>query len=105
MRCPENPFQSGCICVKPTVFQNQMSLGVFDTQLGVQGMEGIGELWNCLALLLSQCGPSHVRIIIVTNKVILFLDRIHKKNLKWARPHIFQTPLWNFVPNKFPTNF
>jgi len=34
------------------VFQNQMSLGVFDTQLGAQGMEGIVELWNCLAPLL-----------------------------------------------------
>jgi hypothetical protein len=35
------------------VFQNQMSLRVFDTHLGVQGMEGIGELQNCLAPLLS----------------------------------------------------
>jgi hypothetical protein len=26
------------------VFQNQMSLGVFDTLLGAQGMKGIGEL-------------------------------------------------------------
>ena len=35
------------------VFQNHMPLGVFDTQLGVQGMEGIGEIQNFLAPLLS----------------------------------------------------
>jgi hypothetical protein len=28
----------------PKVFWNQMSLVVFDTQLGAQGMDGIGEL-------------------------------------------------------------
>ena len=86
------------------VFQNQMSFRVLDTQLGVQGMEGIGELRNCLAPLLLQCGPSHVLVLIVANRVILFLYRIHKKNPKWARPHIFQTPLWKFAPSKFPTN-
>jgi hypothetical protein len=37
----------------PTVFQNQMPLKVFDTQLGGQGMEGIFEIWHCFALLLS----------------------------------------------------
>jgi hypothetical protein len=63
----------------PTVFQNQMSLGVFDTQLGVKGMESICELQHYLALLLSQCGPSHVLAFIVINRVVLFLDRIHKK--------------------------
>jgi hypothetical protein len=56
-----------------------MSLRVFDTQLGVQGMEGIGELWNCLAPLLLQCGPSHVLVLIIANRVILFLYHIHKK--------------------------
>jgi hypothetical protein len=61
------------------VFQNQISLGVFDTQFGAQGMEGIGEIWNCLALMLLQCGPSHVLVLIVANRVILFLYRIHKK--------------------------
>ena len=63
----------------PTVFQNQMSLRVFDTQLGVKGMEGIGELRNCLAPLLLQCGPSHVLVLIVANRVMLFFYRIHKK--------------------------
>jgi hypothetical protein len=42
-------------------------------------MEGIGELWNCLAPLLPQCGPSHVLVLIVANRVILFLYHIHKK--------------------------
>jgi hypothetical protein len=57
-----------------------MSLGVFDTLLGAQGMEGIGELWNYLAPLLPQCGSSHVLVLIFSNKVILFLYRIHKKS-------------------------
>ena len=35
----------------PVVFQNQMSLILFDTQLDAQGMEGIGELHNYLAPL------------------------------------------------------
>jgi hypothetical protein len=48
-----NPLPGGGYCESPMVFQNKMSFGVFDTQLGVQGMEGIGELWNCLAPLLS----------------------------------------------------
>ena len=42
-------------------------------------MEGIGEIQNCLATLLPQCGPSHVLVLIVANRVILFLYRIHKK--------------------------
>jgi hypothetical protein len=54
-----------------------MSFRVFDTQLGAQGMEGIGE--PLLAPLLPQCGPSHVLVLIVANRVILFLYRIHKK--------------------------
>jgi hypothetical protein len=56
-----------------------MLLRVFDTQLGAQGMEGIGELWNYFSPLLPQCGPSHVLVLIVANRVILFLYRIHKK--------------------------
>ena len=60
------------------VFHNQMSLEVFDTQFGAEGMEGICELRNCLAPLLPQCGPSHVLVLIVANRVMLFLYRIHK---------------------------
>jgi hypothetical protein len=86
------------------VFHNQMLLRVFDNHLGAQGMEGIGEIRNYLAPLLPQCGPSHVLVLIVANRVILFLYRIHKKNPKWDSLHILQTPLWKFYPNKFPTN-
>jgi hypothetical protein len=63
----------------PTVFQNQMSLRVFDTQLGAQGMEVICELQQCLVPLFPWCGTSHVLVIIVTNRVILLTDYIHKK--------------------------
>jgi hypothetical protein len=56
-----------------------MSFGVFDTHLSAQGMEGIDELWNCLAPLLPQCGPSHILVLIVANRVILFLYHIQKK--------------------------
>jgi hypothetical protein len=73
----------------PTVFQNQMSLKVFDTQLGAQGMENICEIRHCLVFLLSRCGPLHVLVFIVINRVVFFLDHIHTKNPKWARPHIF----------------
>jgi hypothetical protein len=56
-----------------------MLLRVLDTQLGAQGMEGIGELWNHLAPLFPQCGPSHVLVLIVANRVIFLFYRIHKK--------------------------
>jgi hypothetical protein len=52
------------------VFNNQMLLKIFDTQLGAQGMEGIGEIRNCLAPLLTQCGPSHVLVFIAANMVV-----------------------------------
>jgi hypothetical protein len=63
----------------PTIFQNQMPLGVFNNQLGAQGMESTYELQHCLALLLPQSGPSHVLVFIVINRVVLFLGRIQKK--------------------------
>jgi hypothetical protein len=56
-----------------------MFLGVFDTQLGAQGMEGIFERQHCLTPLLMHCGPSHVLVVTVSNRVILFLDGIHKR--------------------------
>ena len=40
-----------------TVLEHQMSLQIFDTQLGVQGMEDICEIWHCLVSFLPQCGP------------------------------------------------
>jgi hypothetical protein len=70
------------------VFQNQISLEVFDTHLGVQGMEAIGELWNYLSPLLPQCDPSHVLVLIVANRVILFLYHIQKKYQVGSTPYI-----------------
>jgi hypothetical protein len=65
-----------------------MSFRVFDTQLGAQG---IGEIWNFLAPLLPQCGPSHVLVLIVANWVILFLYRIHKKIPSGLGPYILDS--------------
>jgi hypothetical protein len=42
-------------------------------------MESFCELRHYLALLLPQCGPSHVLVFVVINRVVLFLDCIHKK--------------------------
>jgi hypothetical protein len=42
-------------------------------------MAGIGELRHCFSPLYPQCGLSHVLVVIVSNRVILFLDHIHKK--------------------------
>jgi hypothetical protein len=64
------------LCRAPRYFKTN-ALRIFDTYLGAQGMEGIGELWHYLAPLLMQCGPSHVLVFIVSNRVILFLDRIY----------------------------
>jgi hypothetical protein len=82
-----------------------MSLRVFDTQLGVQGMEGIGELWNCLAPLLPQCGPSHVLVLIVANRVILFLYHIHKKIPSRIGPIYSILLCGTFLPVSFPPMF
>jgi hypothetical protein len=54
-------------------------LRVFYNHLGAQGMESICELQHCLVILLMWCGPYHVSVFIVINKVVLFLDHIHKK--------------------------
>jgi hypothetical protein len=89
----------------PTVFQNQMSLRVFDTQLGAQGMESICELRHCLALLLPQCGPSHVLVFIVINRVVLFLDRIHKKIPSGLDPIYSRFLCGTFLPVSFPPMF
>jgi hypothetical protein len=82
-----------------------MSLRVFDTQLGVQGMKGIGELQHCLAPLLTQRGPSHVLVFIVANRVILFLDRIHKKIPSGLDPIYSRLLHGTFLPVSFPPMF
>jgi hypothetical protein len=82
-----------------------MSFGVFDTQLGAQGMEGIGELRNYLAPLLLQCGPSHVLVLIVANRVILFIYRIHKKIPSGLGPIYSRLFCGTFLPVSFPPMF
>jgi hypothetical protein len=74
-----------------------MSFRVFDTQLGAQGMEGISELWNFFSPLLLQRGPSHVLVFIVSNRVILFLYRIHKKILSGLNPIYSRILYGNFL--------
>jgi hypothetical protein len=87
------------------VFQNQMSIRVFDSELGAQGMEGIGELQNCLTPLLLQCGPYHVLVLIISNRVILFLYRIHKKTPSGLDPIYSRLLCGNLLPVSFPPMF
>jgi hypothetical protein len=82
-----------------------MSFRFLDTQLVVQGMEGIGELWNCLAPLLLQCGPSHVLVLIDCNKVILFLYCIQGKIPSGLGPIYSKLLCGNFLPINFPRMF
>jgi hypothetical protein len=87
------------------VFQNQMSLGVFDTWLGAQGMESICELRHCLALLVSQCGPSRLPVFIFINRVVLFLDRIHKNIPSGLSPIYSRFLCGTFLLVSFPPMF
>jgi hypothetical protein len=105
MRCLENPFQFGCICVEPHSILDEISFGVFDTQIGAQVMECIGELWNFLAPLLLQCSPSHVLVLIVSNRVILFLYPIHKKIPSGLDPIYYRILYGTFLPVSFPPMF
>jgi hypothetical protein len=89
----------------PMVFQNHIPLRVFDTQLDVQGMESICELWHYLGLLLRQCGPSHVLVFIVINKVILFLDHIHKNIQSGIGPIYSKFLCGTLLPVSFPPMF
>jgi hypothetical protein len=82
-----------------------MSLRVFDTQLGAQGMEGICELWHFLVSLLMQRGPSHVLVIIVSHRVILLLDHIHKKIPSGIGPKYSRLLYGNLFPVSFPPIF
>jgi hypothetical protein len=53
-----------------------MSLRIFDTQLGAQGMEYICELGHCLVFFMLQCGPFCVQVVITSNGVVFFLNSI-----------------------------
>jgi hypothetical protein len=105
MRCLGNPFWFGCTYVEPHDISEKMSLRVFDTHLGAQGMEIICELQHCLALLLPQCGPSHVLVFIVINKIVLFFDRIHKKIPSGLDPIYSRFLCGTLIPVSFPPMF
>jgi hypothetical protein len=68
-------------------------------------MEGIGEIWNCLASLVPQCGPFHVLVFIFSNRVILFLDHIHKKIPSGIDAIYSRLLCVTFIPVIFPPMF
>jgi hypothetical protein len=53
-----------------------MILIIFDTYLGVQGMEDICEIRDHLVSFLPQPGPFCVQVIITSNRVVLLLNNI-----------------------------
>jgi hypothetical protein len=61
-----------------TILEHQMSLRIFDTHLGVQGMEDICELRYHLVSFLPQFGPFCVQVVITSNMVVLLLNNIHE---------------------------
>jgi hypothetical protein len=61
------------------IFENRMSLRVFYTQFGVQGMENIGEIWYCLVPFLTQGGPSGVLVLVASNRVVLLFNGIRER--------------------------
>jgi hypothetical protein len=65
-------------------------------------MEGIGELWNCLAPLFPQCGPSHVMVLLVSNRVIFFLYCMHKIIPSGHDPIYSRIIYGTFLPVSFP---
>jgi hypothetical protein len=58
------------------ILEHDISLIIFDTYLGAQGMEDICELWHCLVPFMSWCGPYCIQVIITTNKEVLLLNSI-----------------------------
>jgi hypothetical protein len=58
------------------VFDQQMSLRVFDTQFGAQGMENISEISYFLVPFLTQGGPSSVLVLVGANMVVLLFNGI-----------------------------
>jgi hypothetical protein len=59
-----------------TILEHQMSLRIFDTQLGAQGMEDICKIWHCLVYFLLHCGPFGIQVVITSDRVVLFLNSI-----------------------------
>jgi hypothetical protein len=53
-----------------------MLLKVFDTKVGVHGMENIGEIWYCLVPFLMYGGPFVVLVLVASNRVVFFFNGI-----------------------------
>jgi hypothetical protein len=68
-------------------------------------MEGIGQIRNFLAPFLLQCGPSHILVLIVSNRAILFLYHIQKKIPSGLDPIYSRLLCGTFLPVSFPTMF
>jgi hypothetical protein len=58
------------------ILEHQISIQIFDTHLGAQGMEDICELWHFLVSFFPQCGPFGIQVVITSDKVVLFLNSI-----------------------------
>ena len=58
------------------ILEHQMSLRIFDTHLGAQGMEDICEIWHYLVSFLPQCGPFGIKVVITSDWIVLFLNKI-----------------------------
>jgi hypothetical protein len=54
---------------------------------------------------LLQCVPSHILVLIVSNRVILFLYRVHKKIPSGIGPIYFRLFCGTFLPVIFPPMF
>jgi hypothetical protein len=55
-----------------------MSLKVFDTQFGAQGIENIGEIWYFMVPFLTQRGASCVLVLVASNMEVLLFNGIPK---------------------------
>jgi hypothetical protein len=71
----------------------------------------VHKVWKILVnyetswALLMQCGPSHVLVLIVANRLILFLYRIHKKIPSGIDPIYSRLLYGTFLPVSFPPMF
>jgi hypothetical protein len=61
------------------VIHHQISFRLLYTQLIVQSMEYIFGIWYYLFPFLLQCGPYCILVIVVSNRVVFFLDNIPKR--------------------------
>jgi hypothetical protein len=82
-----------------------MPLRVFDTQLGVQGMESICELLTLFGSSLVTVWSISCTGLHSYQWVVLFLDHIHKKIPSGLGPIYSRFLCGNFLPISFPPMF